>query len=587
MGPAMFARMASPGKYKAQHLQAKTAGYTALHMTPKAPSGVRRVSPLHMMPKEPSNTKWLSALAGSAMAVSLVAAMAEDGQTYIQPAQATFRTNVATEAGAAAQQLSRAATTIAARNAALDAARSLERKAAEELRAAEAIFPTSALGAGRESLAKERPGKVAPARRTAKGHKARTPKARRLQRLSFESPRPIAAKLRAKALVVHGAQSTRHKHHLRHRRPLLVSFSAGTSTTTTTATTTTTSATRAPVVTPPMAPPTTGQPVPLGHPTTTTSPATTATTAPPTTAPPTTTAPASSGAAPQGTVSSFWPSSIFNQDVESWPVDPNSSEFVNDIVSDYKADYGAVGVNSMPIYSVPADQPDATISLQAGCQPEFLSEMGTSVPIPPYAVLSSSSDSPLVIYQPSTGTDWELWQVTRQSSTSYTACWGGKLQFSTSDGVFPKGFSLSASGISYLATTITEADVQSGSINHAIALTIPPCDSYVYPATDGDCPGVAGQPNEGQWFRLSSSVNCAGYDDTPFEEMVCKALQTYGMVVLDQGGAVMLEAEQTADWAASGNSGTDPITASWEGQQEYQVVANLPWQDLQVVDPPQ
>ena len=70
---------------------------------------------------------------------------------------------------------------------------------------------------------------------------------------------------------------------------------------------------------------------------------------------------------------------------------------------------------------------------------------------------------------------------------------------------------------------------------------------------------------------------------TPFGQMVFKAIQTYGMVVTDYAGAVMLEAEQPSDWAAEGNSGTDPVTASWDGQAEYSVVANLPWSELQAV----
>ena len=73
---------------------------------------------------------------------------------------------------------------------------------------------------------------------------------------------------------------------------------------------------------------------------------------------------------------------------------------------------------------------------------------------------------------------------------------------------------------------------------------------------------------------------------TPFAQMVFKAIQTYGMVVVDQAGAVMIEAEQPSDWAAEGNTGTNPITASWDGLEEYQVVANLPWSSLQAVDPP-
>jgi hypothetical protein len=69
--------------------------------------------------------------------------------------------------------------------------------------------------------------------------------------------------------------------------------------------------------------------------------------------------------------------------------------------------------------------------------------------------------------------------------------------------------------------------------------------------------------------------------------MVFKAVQNYGMVIVDQGGAVALEADQPSVWAAEGNSGTDPITASVDGLQGYQVVASLPWQDLEAVDPPQ
>ena len=64
------------------------------------------------------------------------------------------------------------------------------------------------------------------------------------------------------------------------------------------------------------------------------------------------------------------------------------------------------------------------------------------------------------------------------------------------------------------------------------------------------------------------------------------------MVVTDQGGAVMIEAEQQSDWAAEGYTGQDPITASWtnsagQALPEYEVIASLPWSSLQVVDPPQ
>jgi hypothetical protein len=271
--------------------------------------------------------------------------------------------------------------------------------------------------------------------------------------------------------------------------------------------------------------------------------------------------------------------------VQNWPVDGNSNEFVNDLVTDYEDNYGGVGVNSQPVYSVPAGQSDVNVSVRPGCN-SFLSDTGSQIPIPPFTSLNGSSDDPLIVWQPSTGTDWELWEASRQSSNSYSACWGGKLDMATSDGVFPSTLGLSATGISYLATTITEADVASGSINHALAITLPACNGYVYPAGRGDCGSDPGQPAEGQWFRLPSYITMPS-GLTPFAQMVFRALQTYGAVVTDHGGAVMLESEQTSDWAAEGHSGTDPITASWGGLQEYEVVASLPWSSLQVVDPPQ
>ena len=132
---------------------------------------------------------------------------------------------------------------------------------------------------------------------------------------------------------------------------------------------------------------------------------------------------------------------------------------------------------------------------------------------------------------------------------------------------------------------ITEADVASGSIDHAVGITLPRCNYSVYPADRSDCGYDPGQPGEGQWFRFAPGTPMpAGL--TPFAQMVFRAIETYGAVVTDQGGSVSLEAEQSSDWAADGHTGSDPITTSWDGLLEYQVVASLPWSDLQVVDPP-
>ena len=78
-----------------------------------------------------------------------------------------------------------------------------------------------------------------------------------------------------------------------------------------------------------------------------------------------------------------WPGSMFNDDVRNWPLDVSSAEFAQDVVADYKTDYGAVGVNTMPIYTVPANQAEAAISVTPGCT-DFTVDTGTEVPIPSY-----------------------------------------------------------------------------------------------------------------------------------------------------------------------------------------------------------
>jgi hypothetical protein len=336
--------------------------------------------------------------------------------------------------------------------------------------------------------------------------------------------------------------------------------------------------------------------------TTTTSPTTTTTTVPTTTTssstttttvPTTTTAPTASTAVPAAVTGpslgaapvSWSPADIFQSDVQQWPVDPSSAEFAADIVSDYSEYYGSVGVNTMPIYTVPAGQPEAPVSVLPGCN-NFLASTGPEIPIPPYTELNGSSDNPLVIYQPSTASDWELWRATQNADGTYSACWGGELDTSSSTGVFPQWYGLSASGISYLALIITEGDVASGHIDHAIALQLPVCNGYVYPADRVDCGTNPGQPAEGQWFRLPNDLAMPP-GLTPFAQMVFTALQDYGAVVVDQAGAVMTEAEQPGDWAAEGHPGEDPITASWDGLPEYEVLAGIPWAELQTVDPPQ
>jgi hypothetical protein len=302
---------------------------------------------------------------------------------------------------------------------------------------------------------------------------------------------------------------------------------------------------------------------------------------------------------------SLMPKSTFNSNVQSWAVDPSSSALVANLVAQYQGAYGQVGVNTnRPVYEVPAGQAMVPVKVQPGCK-DFTANTGKNAPIPSYVMPGNSTDHILTIYQPSSNRAWEFWEAA-DTNGSWSACWGGKLDMATSNGVFPYPYGETASGISNLATEITEADLASGSIDHAIGFEVLSyaCDwsgtsahGGLYPADRTDCgQDISGAPAEGQWFRFAPGTQMpTGL--TPFGQMVFKAISTYGMVVVDQGAAVALEGDVNGQldgtttvegpWEEEGNPfSTDPFNNATGTTPAYLLVANLPWSDLQAVDPP-
>jgi hypothetical protein len=316
---------------------------------------------------------------------------------------------------------------------------------------------------------------------------------------------------------------------------------------------------------------------------------------------------------------SLMPDSLFNRDVTSWPVASDSAAIVQEFDADWKVNYGNVGVQGRPVVWVPADQPMVRLSVEPGCQ-NFRLNTGGSAPIPPWAPTGGPPDYILTVYQPSRDSVWEFWQAHRltggaagdTTGTGWSACWAGKASLRTFSGVFPWPYGETASGISNLATEVTEADVLSGSIKHAIGLQVVNCTTSVYPADRGDCSYHPGYPAEGQWFRFAPTVNCSFYSVTRFENEVCIAGQQRGFVVVDHGGSDGIEADYaTGTWTDEGNrvpagswernprgggccifaGGGGPLerafmTSSETYEQEWQVIADLPWDQLQVIVPP-
>ncbi len=194
-------------------------------------------------------------------------------------------------------------------------------------------------------------------------------------------------------------------------------------------------------------------------------------------------------------------------------------------------------------------------------------------------------DSPLVILDPhhpdfGRQTELRLWQAS-VGSGSLSASGAGLFHYNNDGAILnPDGTpshsipfegSGTGSGLSILAGLIRPDEVRLGRINHALRFTYSASDfsnRYRAPAIKSDQPNGTSTRNPatamdmGMRLQLDPAVNCAartvpGRADSSLEtrylRTLCRALQDYGMIVVDgtgeRGLILMMEDDTTANWA--------------------------------------
>ena len=273
---------------------------------------------------------------------------------------------------------------------------------------------------------------------------------------------------------------------------------------------------------------------------------------------------------------SFWYHSLGSNP----PLSPNSAA----LVANFDA-FAAAGVTinndaySMPIYTVPAGQPTVHVAVQPGCNTDpTLDQMMSAVPIPPYAQPANGTDHSLIIDQPSSDTDWEIWIAQKDAAGNWSRCWGGEITHaSQSNGVFPYPYGVSASGLSYLASAIKISELEAGNIPHAVAINVPCAAPPVPPANRSDGGGTiaSGCIPEGTHFRLDPTLNLASLGLSPGALTIARAIQTYGMYVTDQAGATTLMGEDVVSATQNPYPGL--------GLDVWPPMAGVPWNRLVAV----
>ncbi|HEY2766764.1 MAG TPA: hypothetical protein VGI76_00825 [Solirubrobacteraceae bacterium] len=291
---------------------------------------------------------------------------------------------------------------------------------------------------------------------------------------------------------------------------------------------------------------------------------------------------------------SFWNDS---PPVEA-PIDPSSSTIVaaltEEVAGEVQIKKGpAINTTawSVPVYTVAADQPTVKVTLPYASMNASLQAAWEAVPLPADAQPAAGADKHLVVWQPSSDKLWEFWHLERKGE-GWEAYWGGAIQnASSASGAYDpeawlgakRNWGASACSLSIAGGLITLEDLERGSIDHALAISVPNTRRGVYAApaqrTDGPSSEASSLP-EGAHLRLDPSIDLAALHLPPFTLMLAEAAQRYGIFVRDTAANVALYAQDPTP------TGTNPYTGKlgyFEGKSPAALLAAFPWSDLQVL----
>ncbi len=251
----------------------------------------------------------------------------------------------------------------------------------------------------------------------------------------------------------------------------------------------------------------------------------------------------------------FAANSVWNRPLAAnAPLDPASSRLAAHFASEAEAE-GRAGTGpwvetydySTPIYVVGPFQRTVRVAIDTDQNSTWVNSLqgaSDAVPIPANAQPATGTDSQITIYQPSTDRLWEYWHFRREPD-GWHARWGGAIDdVSTSPGYYTPSswndalsiWGASATSLPLAAGTMTLAELRSGHIDHALAITMPyPRAGVVaWPAQRTDGTGTAAELPEGAHLRLNPRLDIPTMHLPKIVETIALAAQRYGIIVRDQ-----------------------------------------------------
>ena len=252
---------------------------------------------------------------------------------------------------------------------------------------------------------------------------------------------------------------------------------------------------------------------------------------------------------------------IWNTRVDKLPIDPRSAQYIASIgASDsLKADFGAGLYEGAPIgipyVIVPMNQPKVTIHFRDfESEPAVPDESDAGpYPIPRNAPieggLKSRDDRHVIVAQQGSCTLFELYKAVPNSDGTWNAVGAARFDLEGHELRIDGRTSADAAGLPIFPGLVRQEEVAIGEIRHALRFTAKRSrKAYIWPArhfaseeTDETLPPL------GQRFRLRSNFDISRYSKS--NQVILRALQTYGMFLADNGSPWFLSGAPHDAWS--------------------------------------
>ncbi len=243
---------------------------------------------------------------------------------------------------------------------------------------------------------------------------------------------------------------------------------------------------------------------------------------------------------------------IWNTRVDSLPVSALSASYVASIggSTGLHPDFGTVyngAPNGIPFVIVPGSQPQVPVSFTYADE----SDPGP-YPIPPSAPIeggpSSTGDRHVLVVDSGMCKLYELYSAYPNAGGNWSAGSGAVFSLA-SNALRPAGWtSADAAGLPILPGLVRYDEVAAGQISHALRFTAAVTQkAYVWPARHFASTNISTTlPPMGTRVRLKAGVDISHF--SPANQVILRALTTYGMLLADNGSNWFVSGAPDSRW---------------------------------------